>query len=106
MYFQSHRVEGSLPFKSHVQCETAEYEARRRTVSHEKGSKMRRIAFTSGEIVPASGIWRSNHEGCEASCEVWLPKQGYFPPCPGCSATAYFTVVEEVQHILEDPDFQ
>ncbi len=67
---------------------------------------IQQIAFTSGEIVPVSGIWRSSHEECEASCELWLGKENLFPPCPACSAAASFNLLEEVQHISEDPDFQ
>jgi hypothetical protein len=75
-------------------------------VSEEKVSNIQQIAFTSGEIVPASGIWRSSHEDCEASCELWLGKESYFPPCPVCGAAASFNLLEKVQHISEDPDFQ
>ncbi|HEY7403319.1 MAG TPA: hypothetical protein VIB39_07350 [Candidatus Angelobacter sp.] len=70
------------------------------------GGNIEQIVFTSGEIVPTSGIWRSSHEECDTSCELWIGKDSYFPPCPGCYATATFTLLDEVQHISEDTDFQ
>jgi hypothetical protein len=68
--------------------------------------KVEQVVFTSGEIIPVSGIWLSSHEGCEAAYELWLGKENCFPPCLACRAAASYTLVEEVQHISEDPDFQ
>ena len=78
-------------------------------MSEEKISgNVQETAFTSGEIVPASGIWRSTHEDCGPACdlELWLRKDHYFPLCLLCNAIANFALVEEIQYIGEDPDFQ
>lgn len=64
------------------------------------------IALLSGDIVPASGIWRPNHDNCGNVAELWLRKDAYFPHCPCCGLAASFVLVEEISHISEDPDFQ
>ncbi len=75
-------------------------------MADEKSSgNIQQIDFLSGEIVPVSGVWRLNHEDCGNYCELWLPKESFFPPCPTCGFAATFTLLEEVQHISEDPDF-
>ncbi|MGB9121045.1 MAG: hypothetical protein WCE73_10530 [Candidatus Angelobacter sp.] len=69
-------------------------------------TKSGKVPFLSGEMVPVSGIWRPDHTRCPNSGDIWLRKQTPFPPCPGCSSSAGFALIEEVQHISEDPDFQ
>jgi hypothetical protein len=64
------------------------------------------VPFLSGEMVPVSGIWRPDHTRCPNSGDIWLRKQTPFPPCFGCSSSTGFALIEEVQHISEDPDFQ
>jgi hypothetical protein len=68
-------------------------------------SKSGKVPFLSGEMVPVSGIWRPDHIRCPTG-DIWLRKQTSFPPCPGCSSSAGFALIEEVMHISEDPDFQ
>lgn len=74
-------------------------------VAKEKLSKIQQDAFSSGELIPVSGLWRSNHNDCENSSDLWLRKGDYFPPCLTCSSAASFTLQEEIHHISEDPDF-
>jgi hypothetical protein len=64
------------------------------------------VPFLSREMVPVSGIWRSDHSRCPYSGDIWLRKQTPFPPCLGCGAPAHFALIEEVVHISEDPDFK
>jgi hypothetical protein len=64
------------------------------------------VAFRSGEIVPVSGIWRPGHDDCAVAVDLWLQRHSSFPLCPACGASANFFLIEEVQHISEDPDFQ
>ncbi len=64
------------------------------------------VPFLSGEMVPISGLWRPDHSQCPQVGDIWLRKQTSFPPCPGCSSSAGFALVEEIMHISEDPDFQ
>jgi hypothetical protein len=70
------------------------------------GSKAQQVAFRTGETVPLSGVWRSEHESCKTNPEVWIRKDELFPPCPQCGSPASFTLVEAIQHISEDSDFQ
>ena len=65
-----------------------------------------KVPFLSGEMVPISGLWRPDHSRCPQVGDIWLRKQTSFPPCPGCSSSAGFALVEEIMHISEDPDFQ
>src|SRR5436305_15094514 len=74
--------------------------------SQESTKKSGQVPFLSGEMVPVSGIWRPDHARCPNSGDIWLRKQTPFPPCPGCSSSAGFTLIEEILHISEDPDFQ
>jgi hypothetical protein len=74
-------------------------------VAQEKLSKVQRIAFRSGEAVPVSGVWRSEHEMCKDAPELWVRKDDLFPSCPNCGASTGFTLLEEIQHISEDSDF-
>lgn len=75
-------------------------------VAQEKlSNKVQRIAFRSGETVPVSGIWHPEHVACKNAPEVWVRKEDLFPPCPKCSSSTSFTLLEEVQHISEDSDF-
>jgi len=74
--------------------------------SQKSKEKTDQVAFLSGEMVPVSGIWRPDHTHCPDVGDIWLYKQTRFPPCPGCSSSAGFALVEEVLHISEDPDFQ
>ena len=71
------------------------------------GSKgQQQLAFRTGETVPLSGIWRPEHAGCRNPAELWIRKDEVFPPCEQCGSAASFTLLEEVQHISEDADFQ
>ena len=72
----------------------------------QKMSKVQPVSFRSGEKVPVSGIWRPEHERCNKTPELWIRKDELFPPCPDCGSPAVFTLLEEVQHISEDSDFQ
>jgi hypothetical protein len=63
-------------------------------------------ALFSGTVVPASGIWRPDHDDCGSITELWLRKDGMFPHCPCCGRAASFTLSEQIVHISEDPDFQ
>lgn len=75
-------------------------------MSQEKtGRNINQVAFRSGENVPVSGLWRSEHDRCNSTPELWISKLDHFPPCPKCSGPARFTLLEEVQHISEDSDF-
>jgi len=75
-------------------------------VSQEKlSSNIQKIAFQSGETVPISGVWRSEHEMCKGTPELWVRKDELFPPCPNCGSSTGFTLLEEIQHITEDSDF-
>ncbi|HMC30976.1 MAG TPA: hypothetical protein VKL99_09090 [Candidatus Angelobacter sp.] len=69
-------------------------------------SKAQSVTFRSGEPVPVSGLWRPEHEKCNNAAELWIRKEELFPPCPQCGSPAAFTLLEEVQHISEDSDFQ
>jgi hypothetical protein len=69
------------------------------------GSKAQQVAFHSGETVPLSGVWRPEHENCK-STEIWIRKDELFPSCSQCGSTATFILVEAIQHISEDSDFQ
>jgi len=69
------------------------------------GSKAQ-VAFRSGETVPLSGIWRPEHNGCANPSELWIRKDELFPLCGQCGSQASFALLEEVQHISEDADFQ
>jgi hypothetical protein len=69
-------------------------------------SKNPQVSFRSGETVPVSGVWRPAHEGCGSAPELWVREQDAFPPCPRCGRPASFTLLEQVHHISEDPDFQ
>jgi|ERR1044071_663870 hypothetical protein len=64
------------------------------------------ISFRSGEMVPVSGIWRPDHGQHSHSEELWLRVQTPFPPCPKCGLATRFILMEKIQHISEDPDFQ
>jgi hypothetical protein len=75
-------------------------------VAKEKLSKVQKIAFRSGETVPVSGVWRSEHEACKDNPELWVRKDDLFPPCPNCGSGTGFTLLEEIQHISEDSDFR
>jgi len=70
------------------------------------GSKAQQVAFRSGETVPLSGIWRPGHNGCANPTELWIRKDELFPLCGQCGSQASFALLEEVQHISEDADFQ
>jgi hypothetical protein len=76
-------------------------------VSPEKFQKQpAQVPFLSGEMVPASGIWRPDHSLCPNIGDVWLRCQMPFPPCPGCGSSIRYALLEEILHISEDPDFQ
>jgi hypothetical protein len=62
--------------------------------------------YLSGASVPASGMWRADHKDCVNALDLWLQKQSFFPPCPACGLPTGFYLLEEIQHISEDPDFQ
>lgn len=64
------------------------------------------VAFRSGETAPISGIWRPAHERCPQAAEYWVRREDAFPPCPRCGGPANFTLLEQVDHISEDSDFQ
>jgi len=70
------------------------------------GSKGQALAFHSGEAVPLSGLWHPRHEGCANPTELWIRKDEQFPPCEQCGLNASYTLLEAVQHISEDSDFQ
>jgi hypothetical protein len=72
----------------------------------QKPRKSGQVPFLSGEMVPVSGIWRPDHSRCPSSGDIWLRKQTLFPACPGCASSAGFTLIEEILHISEDPDFR
>ena len=78
----------------------------RSAVSQEQRNQADRLAFMSGEAVPISGMWRSEHDGCFDPPDLWLYRSAPFPSCPRCGAKASFVLMEEVRHISEDPDFQ
>ena len=73
-------------------------------VSQQK-SRIQPVAFSSGEGAPLSGVWRAEHEKCTVY-ELWLRKDELFPQCSQCGLSTSFILLEEVQHISEDPDFQ
>jgi hypothetical protein len=73
---------------------------------HRTGSEAKQLSFRSGETVPLSGIWRPKHQECKNPVELWIRKDELFPPCEQCGAKASFILLEEVQHISEDSDFQ
>jgi hypothetical protein len=76
-------------------------------VAQEKTAKQSgQLVLGSGETVPVSGLWRSDHEGCPDAPDLWLRRQSQFPRCPSCGLTTSFSLMEEVPHISEDPDFQ
>lgn len=64
------------------------------------------ILTLSGATVPVSGVWQPNHDDCANVAELWLKKGAFFPHCSCCGQFATFTLVEEITHISEDPDFQ
>ena len=70
------------------------------------GEKPGQTMLHSGASVPVSGVWRLNHDDCEALGELWLGKGSFFPHCSFCGRPASFVLIEEVGHISEDPDFQ
>jgi hypothetical protein len=70
------------------------------------GNKPGEVTLLSGTPVPVSGVWRPNHDDCANLGELWLRKRAFFPHCPCCGQSANFTLVEEIAHISEDPDFQ
>ena len=61
--------------------------------------------FQTGETVPVSGVWHPEHDECTNAPNLWLLKQTSFPYCPRCAQATNFFLLEEVQHISEDPDF-
>ncbi len=73
---------------------------------HTTGSEAQQLSFRSGETVPLSGVWRPQHEGCRNPAELWIRKDELFPPCEQCGAEAMFVLLQEIQHISEDSDFQ
>ena len=75
-------------------------------MSQEMRKQPGQLAFFSGETVPVSGLWRTEHEDCPDAPDLWLRREVLFPPCPGCGSATSFSLTEEVQHISEDPDFQ
>jgi len=70
------------------------------------GEKSGQILTLSGATVPVSGVWRPDHDNCANLAELWLKKGAFFPHCACCGKPASFTLVEEITHISEDPDFQ
>ncbi|HEY5030537.1 MAG TPA: hypothetical protein VIK39_19190 [Candidatus Angelobacter sp.] len=64
------------------------------------------VPFLSGEMVPASGLWRADHPRCPNVGDIWLRQQTPFPPCACCGSSIRYALIEEVLHISEDPDFQ
>ena len=64
------------------------------------------LVFLSGESVPISGMWRSDHEACVDPPDLWLRKLMSFPPCARCGLDTSYFLLEEVLHISEDVDFQ
>ena len=64
------------------------------------------LTFLSGESVPISGMWRSEHKGCVDPPDLWLRKMMPFPPCARCGMNTSYFLLEEVLHISEDVDFQ
>ncbi len=65
-----------------------------------------RGVLQSGDSVPVSGVWRLDHDACRDKLELCLRKHELFPLCPSCGVSGCFRLLEEVQHISEDPDFQ
>jgi protein tyrosine phosphatase len=68
-------------------------------------NKVQKVAFRSGESVPVSGMWLTEHATCKNAPEIWIRKDDLFPHCLACGRTASFTLLEEIQHITEDADF-
>ena len=64
------------------------------------------LTFFSGEAVPISGMWRSEHEGCIDPPDLWLRNSTPFPPCPRCGRDTTYILLEEIVHISEDTDFK
>jgi len=77
-----------------------------KVTQHRTGSRAQQVAFRSGETVPLSGIWRPGHNGCANPTELWIRKDELFLQCGQCGSQASFVLLEEVQHISEDSDFQ
>ena len=65
-----------------------------------------RDTFGTGEAVPHSGLYRSEHveAGCDQAQMVLITSER-FPECPICGSNVQFTLVQAVPHIHEDPDF-
>jgi hypothetical protein len=58
----------------------------------------------SGHVAPVSGLYSVEHGRCWE--QIWVRRGQRFPPCPSCGDDTSFRLLQELQHVLEDPDFQ
>jgi hypothetical protein len=61
--------------------------------------------FSTGEVVPDSGIYRVMHEGHRLPHEVTLLARQIFPRCSKCKDRVQFEVIRHASHIQAQPGF-
>lgn len=61
--------------------------------------------FESGDLVSATGVYRSGHARCQVK-DLWLRHGERFPVCAQCGLSSTYVLDTTVEHISDDPDFQ
>ncbi len=56
-------------------------------------------SYTSGQRVPASGIYEVRHREHRVPHEVTLLKDQFFPPCAKCGTAVQFKIIRVVAEI-------
>ncbi len=64
----------------------------------------KQVQFETGDMANVSAIYRSVHVACEPA-RLWLRSGERFPVCSCCGKNATYILIQEVQHVYEDPDF-
>ncbi len=56
-------------------------------------------SYTSGQRVPATGIYEVRHREHRVPHEVTLLKDHLFPPCAGCDVAVQFKIVRVIEEL-------
>ncbi len=65
---------------------------------------MKRLFFTTGEKIPATGIYLAKHRGHKLVEKFVFLIGGRFPRCPRCERVI-FELLQAAPYIFSDPDF-
>jgi len=67
--------------------------------------ELKRHFFTTGQNIPATGIYRVKHDSHRLPSECTLLKGQQFPRCAKCGDRVLFELLHAAPDVFSDPDF-